>query len=260
MQQIAGNAIMSKIAVTRADGSNYQKFYDHANKHLFNDRLTPYCKVTDSARGNTDGHFTPGELNDRTGGFLQAHIIALNPHKWTDKTDIQIFADLVANMVHLEQNDFGKPSRPGYHNEEYAELMQRVGLMTSHNGKPGGYRTGPDKRPGNKTASYYIVTGGILEQVWKKLKGAKWKWQAQPKRTCKSPTKYTCEICGDNVWGKPNLRDKHCSFGHPQAPMLSKEQVAARELGKQLQALTQEGLKNSEVQTQMPRTRPQRSH
>ena len=40
-------------------------------------------------------------------------------------------------MTHLEQAHFGKPSRNGYHNKEWADLMERVGLMPSDTGAPG---------------------------------------------------------------------------------------------------------------------------
>ena len=45
-------------------------------------------------------------------------------------------------MTHLEQHHFGQPSRNGYHNKQWAELMKSVGLFPSDTAQPGGKETG----------------------------------------------------------------------------------------------------------------------
>jgi predicted SprT family Zn-dependent metalloprotease len=68
--------------------------------------------------------------------------IALNPSCFKDRADAQIFSTLVHEMVHLWQFHFGSSSRSGYHNREWADRMEQLGLMPSYTGEPGGERTG----------------------------------------------------------------------------------------------------------------------
>jgi hypothetical protein len=62
-------------------------------------------------------------------------------------------------MVHQEQDHFGKPSRNGYHNKGWGLLMERVGLMPSSTGKPGGKRTG-------QKVSHYILADGPFARAF----------------------------------------------------------------------------------------------
>ncbi len=59
-------------------------------------------------------------------------------------------------MVHLWQAHFGKPGRGRYHNGQWAEKMEAIGLMPSSTGKPGGQRTG------DCMADYAIEGGRFL--------------------------------------------------------------------------------------------------
>jgi hypothetical protein len=61
-------------------------------------------------------------------------------------------------MAHQWQFEFGTPSRAGYHNEEWSKKMQSIGLMPSHNGKPGGKKTG-------QNMSDYVISGSFFEIV-----------------------------------------------------------------------------------------------
>ena len=45
-------------------------------------------------------------------------------------------------MVHCWQFAHGNPGRKNYHNKEWADKMEKIGLMPSSTGKPGGARTG----------------------------------------------------------------------------------------------------------------------
>jgi hypothetical protein len=56
-------------------------------------------------------------------------------------------------MVHQEQKHFGKPSRNGYHNKQWSRWMERIGLVPSATGAPGGKRTG-------QRMTHYIIRGG----------------------------------------------------------------------------------------------------
>jgi hypothetical protein len=67
--------------------------------------------------------------------------IALNPQYFYE-SDIKVLQTLVHEMVHMWQKYFGTPSRSGYHNREWANKMESVGLIPSHNGLPGGNKIG----------------------------------------------------------------------------------------------------------------------
>jgi hypothetical protein len=103
-------------------------------------------------------------------------------------------ATLVHEMVHLEQDHFGTPSRSGYHNKEWAAWMDRVGLTPSNTGAPGGKRTG-------QQVTHYIVPDGPFAHAYAArqfddLYFDRAKAQDGPR---KRKTKYTCPGCGLNA-------------------------------------------------------------
>jgi len=55
---------------------------------------------------------------------------------------IEVYSTLVHEQCHIWQYTHGNPSRPGYHNKEFAEQMISVGLMPSTTGAPGGKTVG----------------------------------------------------------------------------------------------------------------------
>lgn len=68
-------------------------------------------------------------------------------------TAISPAAGSVRKTAHLWQHHFGKPSRAGYHNKEWAAKMLAIGLYPSDTGRPGGKETG-------QSCSHYIVESG----------------------------------------------------------------------------------------------------
>ena len=170
--------------------------------------------------------------------------IALNPRFFAFRTVAQSLSTLVHEMVHQWQRHYGKPSRGGYHNREWAEKMKEVGLMPSTTGLPGGAETGP-------RVTHYILFDGRFQRVCEQLMaespmltwvdvdatnvsrvidllaatagtspaaagsdvsasaraGADPLAQAtqEPDPDPKRKLKYTCPGCGINVWGKPAL-------------------------------------------------------
>src|SRR5262249_12419236 len=98
---------------------------------------------------------------------------------------------------------FGEPSRNGYHNKQWANKMEEIGLKPSSTGKEGGKRTG-------QKVSHYIIDGGKFDECWKLLEGAGFKFDYQdrpngPEVTRKQKTAYVCDGCGIRVWGKDDL-------------------------------------------------------
>jgi hypothetical protein len=108
--------------------------------------------------------------------------------------------------VHHWQQHFGKPSVNRYHNKEWAERMEALGLMPSDTGEPGGKRVG-------QKVTHYIVAGGAFADSCRELLagGVKLQWQSRKvdpddrKKKNRSKTKYTCPGCGVNAWGKPGV-------------------------------------------------------
>ena len=59
-----------------------------------------------------------------------AHQITLNPSRFAVDPLIAVLSTLVHEMVHQLQREHGRPGRKGYHNEEFAKMMEQVGLRT----------------------------------------------------------------------------------------------------------------------------------
>lgn len=207
--------------------TKYQWLYDYYNKELFNGKL-PFCLlILSRSTAKVCGHFSKERWQDRDGN--KTHEINLNPTYLANATDIDICQTLVHEMVHLWQNEFGKPSRTGYHNKQWANKMQEVGLMPSHTGEPGGKQTG-------QQMSDYPIKGGVFEKVFNTMPkdillpfksteffigavssgsggeansitavGEALEPVLPPKPKNKNKIKYSCPNCKANVWGKPDL-------------------------------------------------------
>ena len=217
--------------------TKYQKLYDYYNQHLFNNEL-PFCLlVLSRAAAQKCGYFSSNRWKDGQGN--KTHEISLNPEYLSLAPDIEICQTLVHEMCHLWQQAFGKPSRSGYHNKEWGNKMQEVGLMPSNTGEPGGKRTG-------QQMADYPIAGGVFLEAFNQMPEtlllpfkayseaartqeimaliaaalaagedkipldgemvpiAGIKVVQKPKK--KSKIKYTCQQCQTNAWGKPGLK------------------------------------------------------
>ena len=114
--------------------------YAFFNARLFSGRL-PSCLITMQRRNRTYGYFAGRRFTTRDGVEVTDEI-ALNPSRFAECSTEETLATLVREMVHLEQEHFGTPSRPGYHNRKWAERMGAVGLIPTATGEPGGKQTG----------------------------------------------------------------------------------------------------------------------
>jgi hypothetical protein len=106
-------------------------------------------------------------------------------------------------MAHLQQHHFGEPSKNGYHNKEWAEMMEAVGLIPSTTGGPDGKKTGAK-------CTHYIAPLGRFDIAVTKLIDTGFAlpyldiWEdKEAKAKAASKTKYTCPCCGFNAWAKP---------------------------------------------------------
>jgi len=132
--------------------------YAYFNKRLFDGKL-PDCLITVRKHGKARGFFH-GEVFESTDGDEIRDEIALNMQYFKDRTPAQTLSTLVHEMVDLEQHHRGTPIRSGYHNKEWAALMDRVGLTPTDTGEPGGKRTG-------QRVTHMIVDRGPFDLAFK---------------------------------------------------------------------------------------------
>lgn len=187
-------------APTRVYSGEFQSAFDFFNAELFKGRL-PQC-VIHMARGKKFlGYFWPERFS--ADGFKQTtHEIALNPDAF-GRDVRETLGTLVHEMCHLEQCAFGKMPRNGYHDSQWAGMMRAVGL-TPRNVKNPEKQTGP-------SCTHSIDEGGAFDKACAKLmaSGFKITYISRPvdadaaKKKRASKTKYTCQCCGQNAWGKP---------------------------------------------------------
>lgn len=133
--------------------------YAFFNKHLFQNRLPP-CLITLQREKRTLGYFSRKRFINKENKHVDE--LAMNPSYFAIRTIEETLSTLVHEMTHVEQEYYGKPSRNGYHNKEWGDLMQRVGLCPSNTGQKGGKRTG-------QKMSHYIIKGGAFDMACKQL-------------------------------------------------------------------------------------------
>ena len=183
----------------------FQQAYDYFNDRLFAGQLPP-CLITLQRKKGAYGYFSGDRFESRTNAETTTDEIAMNPAHF-HQGDLETLDTLVHEMCHLWQHHFGKISRGGYHNKEWATKMLDIGLTPSSTGKPGGKMTG-------QKVSDFITPGGLFESEARGLLGTgfTFRWQSRESTkgknggSGKNKTKYTCPDCGQNAWGKPGAR------------------------------------------------------
>ena len=128
--------------------------FNFFNRELFNVTL-PDVLVTLQRKARTFGYFSRDRFAELKGD-ARAHEIAMNPAHFRQRSPKDTCSTLVHEMVHLQQECFGKPTRAGYHNREWARMMREIGLQPSSTGAPGGKETGYQM-------DHYIVAGGPFD-------------------------------------------------------------------------------------------------
>lgn len=191
---------LGEQAPTSKQSLSLQDAYTHYNTALFNGQLPPVL-VTFQRQRKSAGYYWPNKMISRATGKYMAEI-ALAINKFESMDDKFIFSILVHEMAHHWQQEFGTPSRNGYHNKEWANKMKLLGLYPSHNGQEGGNEIG-------QNMGHYIVTGGAFDLATVGL-AASIDWNSAPedakKKKALNKVKYECPDCNDcNAWGKPNL-------------------------------------------------------
>jgi SprT-like family protein len=202
LQQKVSRKQSEPVAITLAEYGGLQAAYDHLNKELFGGEL-PDVMLTLQRKNRSGGYFAPDRFSGRSGKFVR-HELALNPDGFIGQTDRWVVSVLGHEMHHVwEHGVKGTPSR-GYHSKEWAAKMKLNGLQPSNTGMVGGKETG-------QRMSDYIIPGGVFEQAFAALAATGWALNLQSahhgggKGTPNSKVKFTCRLCGQNAWGKPDL-------------------------------------------------------
>jgi predicted SprT family Zn-dependent metalloprotease len=199
-----------------------QQAFDHFNRTLFEGRLPPAVLTLQRDR-TCYGYFAGSRFVRRSGE--RADEIAMNPAYFAAQPIASVLSTLVHEMCHLWQFHYGKPGRRGYHNTQWAVQMWVIGLVPSHNGAPGGRRTG-------EKMDHYIREGGAFARSCAALLAQPFTlhWldrvaalsQAVPEtnlppelialgieparqQRAGNRVKYRCGTCRMQVWGKPDL-------------------------------------------------------
>lgn len=200
--------------------SELQYAYDFFNQALFANQLPECIILLYNKEKRVCGYYSKGRFKNSQDKECDA--IALNPQYFEKHNIIEVMQTIVHEMCHMWQAHFGeRRSLRSYHNKEWGEKMESVGLMPSHTGKPGG------KKTGQKMADYPIE-GGLFLQVCERLITPEYdlswhdRFGIKPVSTpssgdevtgepLESPSnksnraKYTCSSCQTNVWGKHGL-------------------------------------------------------
>jgi predicted SprT family Zn-dependent metalloprotease len=192
--------------ITRQHYHRLNRAYVWFNGQLFKNQLPP-CMITLQRHAGARGYFATRRFGHRQEQDVRTHELALNPDTFGGRSDIEILSTLVHEMVHCWQEEFGTPSRTGYHNHEWAACMLAVGLIPSDTEEPGGKQT--DQR-----VTHYIDPAGAFLRAAKALlaTGFQLSWQSAGggqsdhlrKVKRQSKTKYTCPSCRQNAWAKPD--------------------------------------------------------
>lgn len=174
----------------------------------------PPCLITLQRRRGTYGYFAHDRFAPRRDGLRTTHEIALNPDLFPDRSDKEILSTLAHEGVHAYQQHYGRPGRRGYHNAEWAWMMECIGLIPSTTGEAGGKKTG-------QCVSHYIRSGGPFDHAIETIltTGFSIRWQSAlpPEsrsqgnntalvRSLQSKSRFTCPRCAQNAWAKPTAQ------------------------------------------------------
>lgn len=192
------------LALTPVEYNGLQAAYDHFNAELFGGQL-PDLLITLQRRANSKGYYSANRFSSR-GSAARHDELALNPDTFISRTDQEIASTLVHEQVHVWQHHFGKEPSRSYHDKQWAAKMKSIGLQPSSTGAVGGKETGA-------RVTHYIIPGGLFEKSFARLAAKKWKLNLQSAHRPgpqvaipNSKTKFSCQACHQNAWGKPDLQ------------------------------------------------------
>jgi hypothetical protein len=127
------DCIVRNSAVSVDLYAKLQLAYDFFNKELFGGQLPPCFLTVQRENDNVHGYFSTKRFGSKV-GTDKLDEIAMNPIYFINDNITNALSTLVHEMVHLEQDHFGNPGRGRYHNIQWGEWMERIGLMPSNTG------------------------------------------------------------------------------------------------------------------------------
>ena len=190
---------------TAATYVRLQDAFDHFNGALFDGEL-PSPLITLQRKARSRGYFTPQKFVHRSIEGLRVDELALNPTAFHGQPDESILGFLVHLMCFAWQHHCGHASRSGYHNSEWAQKTQAIGLM------PASAQTDTTARTGDRV-EHSIVPGGPFDIACRELlAGGKIVYfedgRSLVERDRKAASKqcFSCPNCGQRVWGRSATR------------------------------------------------------
>lgn len=189
-------------------------------ERLFKGQLPPIL-CTYVCKPRSLGFFGAKRFANREG--QTAYEVSLNPRQLDALGDAAALAVLVHLLCQVHRHAFGPKNRKGgtgsrgYHDEALAQLMQSVGLMPSHTGRPEGRQTGFSIR-------HYVIEGGPFDLVCRELliNGFTLRWRDNPHARAKKKRKekqvhaqpvlaatsaeFICEGCGVVAYSRASAR------------------------------------------------------
>lgn len=210
---------MNATDPTNAQFAAYRAMWTYFNAVLFGGSLG-HVILNFSRLARSLGFFAPERWRDASDQVT--HEISLNPAHLKRDNAKDAASTLVHEMAHLWRHGQPNPPRNGYHDRQWADQMEALGLMPSSTAAPGGARVG-------YRMSHYVVAGGAFERAFAQMpaechlpwtcgiddeargNGDKKAKKAKKEREAarKVKVKYTCPDCALNVWGRAGLR-LHC--------------------------------------------------
>lgn len=148
---------MTQKQITSEFYGELQYVYDYFNARLFDGQLDE-CLITLQRQSKSVGYMSFERFTSVKDPSIKAHELALNPDIFGVTPIIELFQTITHEMTHCWQQYHGKQiSKRSYHNQEFADKLESLGLMPSDTGLPNG------KRTGEKMADYPIPDGLFLK-------------------------------------------------------------------------------------------------
>jgi predicted SprT family Zn-dependent metalloprotease len=181
------------------DYQTLESAFNLFNKKLFDNKL-PTAIITLQRKQSCLGYYSPERFENKSNKKTTKDEIAMNPEHFVRK-DKEILATLAHEMCHQWQHHFGiRKSRTVYHNREWADKMEEIGLIPSNTGEPGG------KRTGQKMTHYIDPKGRFIEILKNDVKKIIWESKVDIKKKApKTRVKFTCPSCDGKAYAKPEM-------------------------------------------------------
>lgn len=145
------------LTPTMAQYEALHSAYERLNRELFQGTLRPVV-FTLQRSSKYSGYYSHNRMASRSDPDREASEIAINPDAIAGRPDYFVLRVIAHEMCHAWQYHYGKPGRRGYHNQQFADKMEEIGLIASDTGRPGGKRLG-------QRMSEYIVTDGPFDRL-----------------------------------------------------------------------------------------------